>query len=115
MIVGIGTDIVDIDRFKTTFMHMRRTEKVFTTLEMEYASGKFDPFVHYAGMWAAKEAFIKATGNPDKNMADVSVAHTKDGAPYILLKGKVITTHSVLLSISHDGNYATATVVIEGI
>ena len=115
MIIGIGTDIVDINRFKTTFMHERRVEKIFTDLEIAYAKDKFDPFVHYAGMWAAREAYIKANGNPDIAMADVSVAHSKDGAPYILFMGEIITPERVFLSISHDGNYAAATVVIEAI
>ncbi len=115
MIAGIGIDVVDINRFKTTFMHERRLEKIFTDDEMAYTDGKFDPFVHYAGMWAAKEAYIKANGNPDIAIADVSVAHTKDGAPYILFIGEIITSERVFLSISHDGNYAAATVVIEAI
>lgn len=113
MIVGIGTDIVNLNRFETTFMHERRLDKVFTALERAYADTKFEPFQHYAGMWAAKEAYMKASGNMNLDMLKIQIHHPEQGAPYIYLGNHVNPTYKIHLSISHDVGYATATVVIE--
>ncbi len=112
MIAGIGIDVVDINRFKTTFMHERRLEKVFTEREIAYAKDKFDPFVHYAGMWAAKESYKKASGWTELDMLTIEVMHYENGKPYLDLHG-FLGSVIPFLSISHDGNYAAATVVLQ--
>ena len=62
MIKGIGTDIVDIHRIDDVIAkygnHFLR--KVFTEAEIRLCNGKVNPASHFAGRWAAKEAFFKA-------------------------------------------------------
>jgi len=112
MITGLGTDIVNINRFMTVFMNERRIEKVFSDEEMEYTVGKYDPFIHFAGLWAAKEAYKKASGDTHLDPTSIVVLHHPDGKPYLSIPG-LESNHHVLLSISHDTDYATATVIIE--
>ena len=55
MIVGIGTDIVEIARLAKSLENIK--EHCFTELEIAYAEKICDPVPHFAGRWAAKEAF----------------------------------------------------------
>ena len=62
-VVGIGTDLVDIDRFR---MVLRRrpsvADRLFTTGERTYAERAADPAARLAARFAAKEATLKALG-----------------------------------------------------
>ena len=60
MIIGIGTDIVEIERLAQSLE--RVTAHCFTPAETAYCDKFRDLAVHYAGRWAAKEAFAKALG-----------------------------------------------------
>jgi len=64
--------------------------------------------VHLAGLFAAKEAVIKAVSPSTIFFEDIEVFHTSQGAPYVLVKGKVI---SMLISISHSNSVAVAVAV----
>ena len=61
--IGIGTDLVELDRFRTT---LERTPgiktRTFTEGEQQYADARNDPTERYAVRWAAKEAVMKAMG-----------------------------------------------------
>lgn len=86
--IGIGTDLVEIERFRTT---LERTPTIktrtFTVGEQEYADAKNDPTERYAVRWAAKEAVMKAmgVGLGEVAMADIEVIKAENGAPSILL------------------------------
>ena len=63
-IVGLGTDLVDISRFRR-FVEEKKValfERLFTLGERTYAEGKSDPAPHLAARFAAKEACLKAFG-----------------------------------------------------
>ena len=62
MIKGLGTDIVDIGRIESLIAKYGEhfLNKVFTPSEIAYCSSRARPGLHYAGRWAAKEAFYKA-------------------------------------------------------
>jgi holo-[acyl-carrier protein] synthase len=62
MIIGVGTDIADINRIgRMIEQHGDRViEKLFTEPEIVYCKGMANPAIHFAGRWAAKEAFFKA-------------------------------------------------------
>lgn len=115
MIAGIGVDLVDIRRFAA---HLDRTpalrDRLFTPEERDVAAATL------AGTFAVKEALWKALAVPDGlRWHDVTVDRTAGGAPVVRSRGAiqtalaargVTTTH---VSISHDGGFAVALVVLE--
>lgn len=119
MIIGLGTDIVEISRIKkaiertSTFL-----EKVYTKKEIEYISQKKNPYPSYAGRFAAKEAISKAfgTGVREFGLLDIEILNDDLGKPVVYLSGKLSKKYSgkLNLSISHSKEYATATAILEG-
>lgn len=119
-VVGIGTDLVDIDRFRTVLRRRPSVaERLFTVNERTYAYRAVDPAARLAARFAAKEAALKALGYGlgGMRMADIEVVRDDDGRPEILLHGAARSTaaeHGVsrwLVSLSHTDRLAQATVV----
>jgi len=119
VIVKIGLDLVQVDRF--LFSPAQAAwygQRIFTDVEMSYAAQKRYPQQHLAGAFAAKEAFRKALGH-SVPWREVGVVHTEDGAPALALgptaqaKLDAIGNIVVHLSISHTGRDAAATVILE--
>ena len=123
-IYGIGIDIVKLSRMEQVIQRwgnkfLRRT---FTQREIEYCSSKTFPGQHYGARFAAKEAVFKALGtgwNHGVNWLDVEVCIDPDsGQPSILLSGKCLeilgdsSSFRVLISLSHDKEYAIAQAMI---
>jgi holo-[acyl-carrier protein] synthase len=87
-VIGIGTDLVELDRFRTT---LERTPgiktRTFTSAEQAYCDAKNDPTERYAVRWAAKEAVMKAmgVGLGVVSMSDIEVVREESGAPSIVL------------------------------
>ncbi len=113
----IGTDIIAIKRvesaldrfgekFKTKFLHRS---------EIEVAK-KIESI---AGFWAAKEAIAKALGcgiGAELTFHDIYIQKSVKGAPYFTLSNKAQKIHNIKdssLSISHDGGFAIAVVIID--
>lgn len=112
MIDGIGIDVVDIERFKTS---LERTpglrEKLFTPNE------RIKPVASLAARFAAKEALAKALSTR-KALAwhDVEVLNLENGKPVFLFRGALadlIDGADVHLSLSHDAGIASAMVIVE--
>lgn len=112
MIDGIGIDVVDIERFKTS---LERTpglrEKIFTPSE------RSKPVASLAARFAAKEALAKAL-SAGRALAwhEVEVSNLENGKPVFLFCGAIadlIDGAHVHLSLSHDGGIATAMVIVE--
>ena len=103
----IGTDMVEIARIKDPD---RLANKILSPKEKEYYEARSNKNEAIAGFFAAKEAFMKATGKglALAPMNEVEVLHEEEGAPYILFRNK---TYSV--SISDDGGFAIATALYE--
>ncbi len=123
MIVGIGTDIIEVNRIKIQidkdpgFKHT-----LFTENEINYCESKKSRYQNFSGRYAAKEAFFKALGTGWRNgmsYNDIEIKNDKLGKPEITLSNKTkvfakeqgITT--IFVSISHTQEYATAYVVVE--
>lgn len=72
-----------------------------------------------AGFWAAKEACSKALGvgiSEECSFFDIIISKTKKGAPKLRLTNKIMSNFNIKdtsVSITHDGEYAIAVVVIE--
>jgi holo-[acyl-carrier protein] synthase len=116
VIVGIGTDLVEIARLEQA---LERTptlrERVFTEAEAQL------PVESLAARFAAKEALAKALGAPD-GLAwhDAEVVVDRGGRPRFELRGSVASAAAeagadrVHLSLAHDAGMAVAYVVLEG-
>lgn len=110
MIKGIGTDIVQVDRVKE-----KLKTKVLTGKE------EFQNPEHFAGIWAGKEAVLKALGCGISTISfkDIEIGYTKAGAPVISLSAtakELLTSlgaSAVHISISHEREYAVGMAIIE--
>ena len=113
MIVGIGTDLVDLGRFEESLARTPTLrERLFTPAERNL------PLESLAARFAAKEALAKALGAPgDLSWQDAEVVG--DWQPRFELSGTVAARAAELgvththLSLSHDGGMASAFVVLE--
>ncbi len=122
-IIGIGTDLARIERFRKFLEPGNRLlERLFSAAERGYALEKKDPAPHLAARFAAKEAFLKALGTGLRDgLAWQQIIVTRDalGCPSLQLSGRAAEmlvargVNSVHLSCSHDGDYAVATVILE--
>jgi holo-[acyl-carrier protein] synthase len=116
MIAGLGIDIVDIRRIKRAVDRFgsKFTERLFTEEELLYSAKKRRPEVHLAARFAAKEAFFKALGIKSgiRRFKDVSVSNDPNGAPKLKVNG-LDDSKRIHLSISHDGDYSVAEVIVE--
>ncbi len=127
MIIGLGTDIVSVDRLKKGLEHFEEkfAGRIFTAAEMSRGSQLSGDgrAAFFAGRWAAKEAVAKALGcgfGEKCRWLDIEVTNRKNGSPEMILTGKTEKTFAasggktIHLSISHERDYACATVIIEG-
>lgn len=93
MIIGIGSDLCNIDRIQNSLDRFgeRFEQRVFT--EIERAKANRRPFTiagTYAKRFAAKEAFSKAVGTGFRQgvfMKDIGVVNARSGAPTLALEG----------------------------
>lgn len=99
----IGTDIVKISRIEKSIERQSFVNDVFTDREIEYCKSSES----YAGIFAAKEAYFKAVGTGiNTRLKNIEVLHDDKGKPYFS------NIENSDLSISHDGDYAVATVIL---
>ncbi|WP_146341010.1 MULTISPECIES: holo-ACP synthase [Nesterenkonia] len=116
MILGIGVDVVQVSRFRE---QLRRTpalrERLFTPAEQGLSDRSL------AARFAAKEAVAKALGAPaGMNWQHCQVVPAASGAPRVEITESVAAVAQARgvarwhLSLSHDGDIATAMVVAEG-
>ncbi len=110
MITGTGIDILLISRMAKSMEKETFLRKVFTEAERDYIQSKGNGAQSAAGIFCAKEAYLKAMGKGIGSIPlhEIEVLHKKSGAPYIGCKDKKIH-----LSISHMGDIAIAQVIIE--
>lgn len=99
----IGTDIVKISRMEKSLQAEHFKKSVFTDAEISHCK----EVESFAGIFAAKEAYLKALGTGiNCRLNTIEVLHLENGKPF--LNG----IENSDLSISHDGDYAIATVIL---
>ena len=120
MIVGIGLDLCNVERMRHACEKESFCRKVFTERELAYAEGRARRAESLAGIFAAKEAFAKATGLglSSIGLKRVEVVHGLSGRPELFIVADCPLPESLrkarfFLSISHDAGVAAAVVVIE--
>ena len=112
MIVGLGIDIVEIERIRRAMQNPRFLERILTPAEREYCTSA----QRVAGRWAAKEAVAKAVGL-QLSWQDVEILPDETGEP----RAKVDSRHldpgrmKLKVSISHERKNAVAVATLERI
>lgn len=106
----IGFDLVEVARFKKLGKNAPFLQKVFTERERLYCFSYKNPFPHLAGIFAVKEAAVKAMGVNKFSLAVIEVRHALSGKPELWLSRKRIKT--VAVSVSHTDNVAGAVVIM---
>lgn len=122
MIVGTGTDIIEVERVEHALTRDGLKEKIFSEREQAYCN-QGNSVQCYAARFAAKEAFFKALGTGWRGkmkITEVEVLNDDLGKPFIELSGSALELFQqrggrhIHLSLSHIKQLATAFVVIEG-
>lgn len=99
----IGTDIIRISRVERACENEHFRVRVYTEEELEYCKTAQS----FAGLYAAKEAYLKALGvGIERKLNTIEISHDEKGKPFL----KDVENSD--LSISHDGDTAIATVIL---
>jgi holo-[acyl-carrier protein] synthase len=113
MVLGIGNDILEIQRVREAVQEQgdRFIQKLFTKKEQAYCSKYSDPMPHYAARFSAKEAVVKALGTGFGDQAsflDIEIINDSRGKPEVFFSdtlNKRFNDPQMLLSISHCKDY----------
>lgn len=123
MIIGIGTDIVEVTRIAKSIEKIDFKEKVFSKTEILYCEAKKNKAESFAARFAAKEAYFKALGTGWRGgMAfnEVEIRNDELGKPSLHVLGKTAeiskekNIKTIHVSLSHTKETAMATVILEG-
>lgn len=117
---GIGTDIIEIDRFKEALEKygQKFLDRLFTSKEQEYCHKYKESLPRFAARFAAKEAIVKALGDgfgKHVEFLDIEILPNAQGKPIVHLSPRTSKHYNhplILLSISHCKSYATASAVL---
>jgi holo-[acyl-carrier protein] synthase len=127
LILGIGTDLVDVRRIERTLARFgsRFCERVYTDVERAGAERNVDPVAVYAKRYAAKEACAKALGTGFRHgvyWRDIEVVRRASGMPVLELRNGALARLIALtppgmvaridLSLTDEPPYAHGMVVI---
>jgi holo-[acyl-carrier protein] synthase len=120
-----GIDLVTVSKIKEIILRRPQfVEEVFTVCEREYCLARPDPYIHFAGRFAAKEACLKALGTGlsgngiDGSLGEIEVVPGRGGKPELSIRGWAARIGSrkkidqLTVSISHSGDFAVASVIL---
>ncbi len=125
MILGLGIDLIEIGRIRTSFERFgeRFTSRILLPDETAYCLSHKDPAPFLAARFAAKEAISKAFGTgigAELSWHDMEVGRKESGEPFVILHGGGLQLFAargaahLRLSLSHTVEHATAIAVLEG-
>jgi len=124
MIIGTGIDIIEVSRVADKIAKGNGfLEKIFSPEEIAFCEQKRNKNEHYAARFAAKEAFLKATGlglSAGLDLCNIELFSDGSGKPHLRLKGPFEQLanekkwQAVHVSLSHIQSTACAIVIIEG-
>ncbi|HFD2051651.1 holo-ACP synthase [Clostridium perfringens] len=127
MIIGIGVDIIEIERVRQAIQNNKKfLSKLFTEREIDYFISRNMNSEVIAGNFAAKEAVSKALGTGIRGFSfkDIEILRNELGKPEVILHNganlignKLVGNNNSLrihLSISHNNSSAIAYSVLEG-
>jgi holo-[acyl-carrier protein] synthase len=123
MIVGIGIDLVNVDRVREMVEKWegRFLNRIFTPAEQAYSLSFKRPYPHLAARFAVKEAVLKAFGTGLRHgilWTEIEVRRESSGKPAVVLHGKAkaftdtLGVSGILASVSHDSGYSIGQVIL---
>lgn len=122
MIVGVGCDIIEIERIARAIKSESFIRRVFTADEAAYCQRRGQQAAaSFAARFAAKEAVLKAlgTGLREGSLQEIAVDNDGLGKPLVQLSGhfamlaKQLGVKNIQISLSHSRELATAYVIME--
>lgn len=124
MIIGLGVDLCSISRMQRAIWSPYFVRRIFRASEISYADGKGNDHARaasYASAFAAREAFAKASGMTLYQLAlGSAICLERDGGVPRLVVPAALDPElaeglekRVWVTLSHEGDYAVAVVVIE--
>tara|TARA_Y100000741_G_scaffold296247_1_gene236969 strand:+ start:310 stop:696 length:387 start_codon:yes stop_codon:yes gene_type:complete len=126
-ILGVGVDIIQNNRIKSSIKSRKFRNRVYTTNEIKFSVSSKNKIEYFSKRFAAKEAFAKALGTGfryDLNFKDIEIMNDKFGKPYysktkkitqIIKKKFKVKNFNCFLSISDEKEYSTAFTIIQSI
>ena len=126
MIVGIGIDLIEIERIRGVYARHgeRFARRILTSSEYVYVMRFSEPSQRLAGRWAAKEAALKALGtglSEGIGWRDVEIIPDERGKPKLVFYGRALERAAHLrasfhhVTITHSDTLAMAQVILESI
>jgi holo-[acyl-carrier protein] synthase len=122
MVIGIGIDIIEIDRIKNSIENFGEQflKRIYTKKEIDYCLSKSNKYQHLAARFAAKEAIYKAfsTGMEKEELTwqDIEIYNEPNGMPVARLAEKyksfLASGKSLKISMSHSRDYVACVAII---
>ena len=124
MIIGIGMDIVKVERIEKAITRYgdRFKNKIFNIVEREYCERQSQSGASYAARFAVKEAVFKALGRGCYDCGgytSVEVGPDERGKPEVFLHSKAaefseqLGVSRIFVTITHDAGISAAVVIME--
>ena len=110
--IFIGTDIIEVIRIRSAIKTHGKNflNRIYTESEQKYCNSCFQPSIHFAGRFAAKEAVKKALLTSGRFssilLKEIEIDRKQNGQPFLNYRQNTI--EDCKISISHTSNYATA-------
>ena len=126
-VLGIGVDIIDNKRIKTSIKNSKFKNRIYSLKELKQSTLYKNKVNYFSKRFAAKEAFAKALGTgfrKNLNYKDIEVINDKLGKPYYTKSKKItklvqknfkVNKFNCFLSISDEKDYSTAFTIIQSI
>lgn len=121
MILGVGIDIIEIDRIKESIDRFgdHFLNKIYTPVELEYCLSKHNKYQHFAARFAAKEAIYKALSDEwgkDISWHDMEIMNKPNGLPIVKFSGNLAEfanmDKDIKISMSHSDNYVACVAIV---
>jgi holo-[acyl-carrier protein] synthase len=124
-IIGIGVDIVENNRIKTSIKKKSFVNRIFGKQEIIISKKIINKTNYFSKRFGAKEAFVKALGTGFRNglnFKDIQILNNNLGKPYYLINSKIknlikkvkkVENFELFLSISDEKEYSVAFTIIQ--
>ena len=114
--IFVGNDIVEVAKLKKLIKcyNQKFLDKIYTSKEQQFCTKRNNPYIHFAGRFAAKEAVKKILlqlSNDIIPLNKIEILREFDSPPVVFINIKEI--HDIKVSISHIEEYAIAMAMME--
>jgi holo-[acyl-carrier protein] synthase len=108
--IGVGIDIINVSRFRNMPFEKKSSfyKKIFHDNEINYCLKFKDPYTHFAGKFALKEALIKSI---DKKIFPSEIETSHLNSKPIINISKNTQDYKFIASLSHENEFAIAVIL----